>query len=534
MEITDYSSTTLLLYSLCFVICLSSASRYLSSKRSIVKKLPIAPAEDSSWIWGHELNIFKGEVCEHYLRWAKTCGQVYRFKAALFQRDALLVVDNVAVAHIFQNAYSSLDIKAPAFRPIVKSFIGRGLVWAEDDEHRHQRKLVAPAFTLNAVKGMADDVFECAGKVVQKFQRDIDAQGGSAILNVNEYISPCTLEVVGRVGFGHDFSYDNEDARAIRRSWQHDVVNGRKFPSFLLPILISIFPWIPKLPIPALKNDGTIKAITLRLSSNLLKEHVENPNHLEGKDMFSLLVRESWAKNKKGSGEYLTDSQLLENISTFLMVGHETSSSVVHFTLLDLAKNPDKQAKLREELQKFEGELDYESIQKLPYLDAVAREGLRLNPAAPRTERVATHDDVIPLRNPIKLSNGEVITALPVKAGQVFVLPFTVMNVNPDVWGPDAHEFKPERWLTPDGTPPAENLPHGPWSSLATFCEGPRLCIGWRLGILEVKVILALLIRSFEFHDTDAHIQRFISPSLQPFVNGEAGQLPLKVTVTKH
>lgn len=44
---------------------------------------------------------------------------------------------------------------------------------------------------------------------------------------------------------------------------------------------------------------------------------------------------------------------------------------------------------------------------------------LRLNPAAPRTERVATHDDVIPLRNPIKLSNGEVITALPVKAGQV-------------------------------------------------------------------------------------------------------------------
>ncbi len=57
------------------------------------------------------------------------------------------------------------------------------------------------------------------------------------------------------------------------------------------------------------------------------------------------------------------------------MVGHETSSSVVHFTLLDLAKNPDKQAKLRDELQKFEGELDYESIQKLPYLDAVAREG---------------------------------------------------------------------------------------------------------------------------------------------------------------
>lgn len=64
---------------------------------------------------------------------------------------------------------------------------------------------------------------------------------------------------------------------------------------------------------------------------------------------------------------------------------------------------------------------------------------------------------------------------------QIFRIPFTAMNINPEVWGEDAHIFRPERWIVPGGIPPPGELPHG-WSGLATFCDGPRSCLGWRLG----------------------------------------------------
>ena len=55
------------------------------------------------------------------------------------------------------------------------------------------------------------------------------------------------------------------------------------------------------------------------------------------------------------------------------------------------------------------------------------------------------------------------------------------MNTNEKVWGPDAAEFKPERWITPGGIPAPSDLPRG-WSGIVTFCDGPRNCIGYRLG----------------------------------------------------
>lgn len=65
---------------------------------------------------------------------------------------------------------------------------------------------------------------------------------------------------------------------------------------------------------------------------------------------------------------------------------------------------------------------------------------------------------------------------------QVFHIPFTTMHVNRGVWGENASEFVPERWIVPGGVPPLSELPHG-WSGLVTFCDGPRNCIGYRLGM---------------------------------------------------
>ena len=157
---------------------------------------------------------------------------------------------------------------------------------------------------------------------------------------------------------------------------------------------------------------------------------------------------------------------------------------------------------------------------------------LRMHPASPQTERVALKDDVIPLSTPITLPSGQKLSSLRVRAGQVFHIPFTTMNTNPAVWGPDGAEFKPARWLTPGGVPSLSELPSG-WSGITTFCDGPRNCIGYRLAIFEFKVILATLGRSLEFHETTAQVVRKISPTLQPVVDGRGGLLPLHVTLAQ-
>ncbi|KAK0442076.1 cytochrome P450 [Armillaria borealis] len=100
------------------------------------------------------------------------------------------------------------------------------------------------------------------------------------------------------------------------------------------------------------------------------------------------------------------------------MAGFETSSGVVMFALLELARNTEAQTRLREKL--LATELDWKTTENLPYLDAVSRESLRFHPSSAETHRIAICDDTIPLRRPVTLQTGETITALPVRAGDEY------------------------------------------------------------------------------------------------------------------
>lgn len=473
-------------------------------------------------MWGHEYKVAKGEVSVEYTRWAALLGPVFRIKTALFQGDRVIVGDNMVAQHIFQNAH--IYLKSQAFQPIVVKVVGRGVAWAEGEEHKFQRRLLVPAFTPSAVQKMLDDVIQCTEKCASGLASEVDTQGNAGIINLSLYVPPSMLETICRVGFGRDFGPESPDAQAILRSWREDVQKFSTFPAFLAPIVIGMFPWIAKLPISALQEDGIAKKAIQRVTRDLL----EQPASPDGTDILSVLLRESWS-GKDDSNTKLSSQQLLDNITTVVMAGFEASSGNVMFTLLDLARNIKVQTKLREELAGIE--LDSKSIENLPYLDAVTRESLRLHPSSAETCRTAMCDDTIPLHNPVTLQNGEVITVLPIKAGDQFTIPYTFLNTNPAIWGPNVHKFIPERWMKPDGVPPPKDLPHGPWTNVSTFGDGPHACIGWRLAVMQIKIVLAIMIRRFEFKDTGVKIHKMMSPSLQPFVNGEAAMLPLHVSL---
>ncbi|EIM87138.1 cytochrome P450 [Stereum hirsutum FP-91666 SS1] len=501
-----------------------------------VQTLSSPSAKEASWIWGHERTLFLHQACEKYVDWMRELGSVYKIKAALFGQDVIVIADNAAAQHIFQ--YTDRYTKAPAFRPIIVKLLGKSLVWAEGDEHKKQRRLLAPAFTPESVRGMSDDILESAQKLENRLMNKLESEKGDMTINICPQVSACTLDIIGRVAFGHDFqSGQSPEAKLITDSWNKDVNMGISYAGFLAPFVIGMFPFIA-----SSIGEGVTKGVVSRLADVILEREEKEGGGKEevnghgvnggrsGKDILSLLMQ----AKRRNNGQGLSNRQIADNVATFIMVGHETSAASLTLTLLDLARDQNSQTKLRNAIARLgDGELDFDAVQKLEYLDAVVREGLRLHPAAPRTDRVALEDDVIPLNMPVHTSDGRIVNTIPVKAGQIFQIPFAALNVNPAVWGPDSQTFKPERWIEEGGVKPASELPHG-WGNITTFCDGPRSCIGYRLAVAELKVILATLIRSFEVYDTGAKVRTAISPTLQPVTEGKGGYLPLRLKAVKY
>ncbi|KAF8881140.1 cytochrome P450 [Mucidula mucida] len=442
-------------------------SRIVERAKDHVTQIRCAPANESHWLWGHELSIWKHQASVKYLDWTVGLGPFYRIKASFFQRDIIVAGDHLASHHILSNA--SLRCRL-----------------CPGEEHKHQRRLIAPAFTLPAVKDMGDDVVECAQKFVQMVTKHVTSQGGASSVNIGPFVSACTLDIIGRIAFGHDFGCGtSEEARNIITSWHKDVLLSRTIAGFLAPIIMCTFPWITKLPIPALQTDGVAKRVAIKLAGELLRNNRAELESGDGKDILSILK---------------------------IMVGHETTSCTVSFTLYELARHPAVQQKLRQEVSDL-SDFSYDSINALPYLDAVSKEGLRVHPAAASTDRVALSDDIIPLAKPLTTIDGTMLTSIP-----VFHIPMGAQNLTP----------APERWIEAGGIPAFEQLPYGPYAGVSSFLDGQRACIGWRLAVYEFKVMLALVVRDLEFSSTQDEVEGFIAGTLQPIV-GEEVKMPVHV-----
>ncbi|KAL0945522.1 hypothetical protein HGRIS_001004 [Hohenbuehelia grisea] len=181
----------------------------------------------------------------------------------------------------------------------------------------------------------------------------------------------------------------------------------------------------------------------------------------------------------------------------------DTTSAALSRTLHVLATHHDMQNRLRSEIIEAKrgcgGDLPYDELVSLPYLDAICREILRLYPPVSTLTRTTRKDVILPLSMPILGLNGLPISEVVVPAHTNVTVSILAANRNPAVWGPDALEFKPERWLAPlPETVLQAHLP-GIYSHMMTFSGGGRACIGFKFSQLEMKVVLSELISTFEF-----------------------------------
>lgn len=138
----------------------------------------------------------------------------------------------------------------------------------------------------------------------------------------------------------------------------------------------------------------------------------------------------------------MSDQEIMNQISTLLFAGSDTTSLAMAWCLYHLSLNPRIQERLKEELQSLQSIQDMNLVDKLPFLNAVVQETLRFYPPAHSTIRVAMRDDVIPLSYPIKLRDGTVMHEVPIREGSYVHIPIEGLNTSKDVWGEDALRFE--------------------------------------------------------------------------------------------
>ncbi|KAG6836440.1 hypothetical protein H0H93_007976 [Arthromyces matolae] len=225
-----------------------------------------------------------------------------------------------------------------------------------------------------------------------------------------------------------------------------------------------------------------------------------------------------------------------------MIAGHETTANTLSWMLLELARHPDAQKKLREEIRQMQrtlhsrGETSYTQadLESMPYLNAFVKETLRYHPVAFNTYRQASRDDVLPLSKPIVTKTGEVLTELPVPKGLNFITSIMGYNRNKELFGHDASVFNPDRWLRPGGV--KKSISIGVLGNLMSFSGGVRSCIGWKFALGELQAFLYELAGQMEFSTTPEtnKIRREAAIVMIPTIEGQVekgAQMPLRVRV---
>ncbi|KAK9324057.1 cytochrome P450 [Lipomyces orientalis] len=476
---------------------------------SKLRNLP-QPSAKPHWLWGHFVHL--AEDGRHTLDWCEEHENADIIRTlGMLNGERLIPVSPRALLEILQTQ-SYTFIKPPFIARSLNGVLGNGILFSEGDVHKHQRKLLMPAFAYSHVKSLAPIFLEESARLVkvlgQKVADSKTSAGGTPEIEVAKMLSSLTLDIIYRAGLGIQFNAletpENELAMAYDRAFNPKGNSSRIF--FLLQSLIPGFRFIPiERNLTLWRARQTINkfasdAISAKMARYEDRRTEKTARTEEDVDILSVMIEE-------GNGEW-TLQGMMDQLLTFLVAGHETTASAATLALYHLSLHQDIQDKLREELHtQFPGGYDsiktYDDIESLKYLNNVVREVLRFQPPVVGTLRMAKEDTYV--------------TDQFIPKGTLVAISIAALNKSRKLWGDDAREFNPDRW---NGRQAQNTM------AFLTFLQGPRSCIGRRFAEVEFKSILLSLIGNFKFNLKEGRTVEFRSSlTYRP-----RGGLPLEIT----
>ncbi|KAG6907125.1 hypothetical protein DXG01_010429 [Tephrocybe rancida] len=414
---------------------------------------------------------FNDMISERYGRVAKVYGP--------FNSKNLHIYDPKALHHILVKDQAVYEETA-SFLTFNGLVFGGGLLSSLGDQHKKQRKMLNPVFSTMHMRHMMplfNDVAERLQKALA-IKLTSGAQEASypisnhwPFIDILHWMSRTALELIGQSGLGYSFDPLVEGAKPHPFS---EAVKG--YSSFLtrtfieqeyfLPTLVKIgtpkfrrwvldrFPFKRYHPLRDIVDtwDRTTTGIFEEKKTALREGDEALANQVgQAKDLMSILMK---ANSEASAEDALPDKEVLAqvsrpSISTFTFAATDTTSNALSRTLHLLSTHTEVQDRLRTEIvearQAHGGDIPYDDLVALPLMDAICRETLRLHAPVPR----ALRDIVLPFSTPIKGLDGKEIDSILVPKNTKMIISILGANRDPLLWGPDALEWKPDRWLSP-------------------------------------------------------------------------------------
>ncbi|CAA7268933.1 unnamed protein product [Cyclocybe aegerita] len=483
-----------------------------------------------SWIFGNMLELqLYSPYGQHEFEWQKQFGPVYSIKGCI-REERLMVSDTTALWAILADTGDFR--KSPQHQLINKEVFGnRSILYVHGEKHRHICAVMNPAFSTATIRARVSSLQACAQHLSEKWEARLESQSVAGIFDIFQDIHETTLSGVTDAVMGYDVANDKEFTKAYKNL----VITGAKRSKIAI-VAHAVLLALPSWAIDVLKLFPPREFKTLlkhchasqRRADVFLKSQIEarklgiEPEN----DLFNVML-----DSHKASAE-VSLQEIKDQFGTITVAGEDTTANSIVWALYQLAKNPEYQKKIREEFveaQESKRKEGLEFYESLPFLNALVKETLRFYSMVPYSERIAIKDTVIPVSQPITTRSGQQITQIPVKKGQYVQIAISSYHRLPSLWGPDAEEFNPVRWL--DDRTKLGDKALGPYANLLTFLGGPRTCLGWCFAVLEMQIVLCELVRKFNLGlPENSIIEPAHAISLVPIHNRGNVELPLCIS----
>ncbi|KAL7536433.1 hypothetical protein ACHAXR_009916 [Thalassiosira sp. AJA248-18] len=464
---------------------------YLRWRFSPLNKIP-GPIKEFTlreWFIGVFASIESEPFMKPHQRWWKEAGpeaQLLHYTGIL-GKHFICVLDADGVKKVLT---SKAGVERPPFAKglyYLKKVLGDGLVTIDGIKWHRHRRIIQPSFNNQFLKEALDSSIPCL------MDRMIGAwkERAGADIDIASHFSAATLDIIGKVAFSHEFhSMETVEQWAKDEKCQVELkdplINGlysSLMPSAARMLLVNLgLSCLERYLVP--ESYKTQILLNEAVQSVVQKAHTrykhEEEESTKPKCLLELLfdAEDTDATSRNRS---LSHKELQEETKTFLVAGHETTSTLCVWAIYCLVLHPHVQSRVLDDILKHapkDGQITLESLEKMTYFEAFLSEVLRLYPPVGMIVR-QTEEWVNLL--------GEDI---PPKTR--VVIPIYLLQRNPKYWT-DPECFKPERWLnTNEKDPKFHHFAYLPFSA------GQRNCIGQRFAMWEAKLILAPIIREFE------------------------------------
>ncbi|KAL3531255.1 hypothetical protein ACH5RR_010577 [Cinchona calisaya] len=389
-------------------------------------------------------------------------------------QSMVLTANPSTVQHILKSHFHIYQ-KGDLFRTNLSDFLGQGIFNADGNNWKFQRQVSSHEFNTRSLRKFVENVVdtEISERLIPILS---SAAANQTVIDFQDILQRFSFDNICKIAFGYDPAYllpSLPEAKFAVAFEDATRISSQRFNS-PLPLV-----WKIKRALNIGSERKLREAVgeVREFAKEIIKEKKQELKEKSSIDSVDLLSR--FLSSGHSDEDFVTDI-----VISFILAGRDTTSAALTWFFWLVFGNPEVEKKILEEIKEKSESPVYDEVKDMIYTHASLCESMRLYPPVPTDTKEATEDDVLP--------DGTVVR----KGTRVTYHPYAMGRVE-EVWGLDWADFQPERWLEKDGVSGKWNFVAKDSYTYPVFQAGPRICLGKEMAFLQMKRVVAGVLRRF-------------------------------------